>query len=156
MAIDDAVFRRAMGSFASGVTVVTTLHEQVPYGMTVSSFASLSLVPQLLVVCIQTQVPTHAAILASGRFAVSVLAADQADISQQFASKVPDKFAGIPCETTATGIPVISGACAVFSCRVAHMLPGGDHSIVVGALDDVQVSDRAPLVYFRGAYHQLA
>lgn len=156
MAIDDAVFRRAMGSFTSGVTVVTTRHADVPYGMTVSSFTSLSLTPQLVLICLQSHLPTHTAIAAEGRFAVSVLAADQAELSQHFASKIPDKFTGVACDTNLHGIPTITGACAVFSCSVAQILPGGDHVIIVGALEDVVVSKRAPLVYFRGAYHQLA
>ena len=156
MSIDDALFRRALGSFPSGVTVVTTVHDNAAYGMTVSSFSSLSLKPQLLLICIQSHLPTHAAILKSGIFAVSILAADQADVSQHFASKIPDKFTGINCSTTASGIPVIANACATFACTLAHILPGGDHSIIVGAIDEVHVSDRAPLVYHRGAYHQLA
>jgi flavin reductase (DIM6/NTAB) family NADH-FMN oxidoreductase RutF len=156
MPIDDALFRKAMGSFTSGVTVVTTVHDNAAYGMTVSSFTSLSLKPQLLLVCIQNQLPTHTAILKSGIFAVSILAADQAFISQHFASKITDKFTGINCSTTAAGIPVIANACATFECTLAHVLPGGDHSIVVGALNEAHVSDRAPLVYCRGGYHQLA
>jgi len=119
MPIDDALFRKAMGSFTSGVTVVTTVHDNAAYGMT-------------------------------------ILAADQADISQHFASKITDKFTGINCSTTAAGIPVIANACATFECTLAHVLPGGDHSIVVGALNEAHVSDRAPLVYYRGGYHQLA
>jgi hypothetical protein len=120
MTIDDALFRKAMGSFTSGVTVVTTVHDNAAYGMTVSSFTSLSLKPQLLLVCIQNQLPTHTAILKSGIFAVSILAADQAFISQHFASKIADKFTGINCSTTAAGIPVIRRVPAMALLTRAH------------------------------------
>jgi flavin reductase (DIM6/NTAB) family NADH-FMN oxidoreductase RutF len=156
MALDDAAFRQTMGSFVSGVTVVTTVHEDVRYGMTVSSFTSLSLHPQLLLVCLTSTLPTYLAIVQSQHFGVSILAADQAAISQQFASRHVDKFAGVAWHAGSTGVPLISDACATIECRVSAIHPGGDHAIVVGEIITAQTSDRAPLVYARGAYHQLA
>src|SRR5882672_3970613 len=94
MPIDDAQFRLALSHFASGVTVVTTAHEGRLYGMTVASFASLSLQPPLVLVCIERSVKTHDAIAASGRYGVSILSNAQADISSKFASRSDDKFTG--------------------------------------------------------------
>src|SRR5512140_2506744 len=95
MPIDDAEFKRAMSHFASGVTVVTTEHQGQSYGMTVASFASLSLRPPLVLVCIEKLVKSHDAIRVSQKFGVSILGAAQADISNRFASKSDDKFSGI-------------------------------------------------------------
>ncbi len=155
MPLDDAIFRKVMGSFASGVTVVTAVHNQTRYGMTVSSFCSVSLNPQLLLVCITTSLPTHEAIVASGAFGVSVLAADQAHLSQQFASRTTDKFAGVTCIESPLGIPLIDGACAVIECTVEHQYAGGDHTIFVGRITHAAVNDGEPLAYFRGAYRSL-
>lgn len=156
MALDNATFRQTMGSFTSGVTVVTTVHENVRYGMTVSSFASLSLQPQLLLVCITHTLPTYLAIVESKQFGVSILAADQASVSQQFASRQPDKFAGVAWHSGSLGLPLISGACATVECRLVAIHPGGDHAIVVGEIVTAQITDAPPLVYVRGAYRQLA
>src|SRR5438105_13015280 len=95
MPIDDAGFKTAMAHFASGVTVVTTEHEGKPFGMTVASFASLSLHPPLVLVCIEKIVKTHDAIAAAGKFGVSILRSDQSDVSSRFASPAEDKFSGI-------------------------------------------------------------
>src|SRR6476646_6106009 len=94
MPVDDAQFKLAMSHFASGVTVVTTEQEGTPYGMTVAAFSSLSLHPPLVLVCIEKSVRTHEAISASGKFAVSILNAGQADVSNRFASRSEDKFGG--------------------------------------------------------------
>ncbi|HWW61688.1 MAG TPA: flavin reductase family protein, partial [Thermoanaerobaculia bacterium] len=92
MPIDDAGFRQALSHFASGVTVVTTEHEGKPYGMTVASFASLSLHPPLVLVCIAKNAKSHDAIDAARVFGVSILGAHQADLSGRFAAKIDDKF----------------------------------------------------------------
>ena len=94
MPIDDAQFRLALSHFASGVTIVTTEHEGQRYGMTVASFASLSLHPPLVLVCIERSVKTHDAIAAAGKYGVSILSGAQADISSKFASRSDDKFDG--------------------------------------------------------------
>src|ERR1044071_4159204 len=94
--IDDADFKLALSHFASGVTVVTTEHEGMPYGMTVASFASLSLHPPLVLVCIEKNIRTHDALASAGKFGVSILAQSQADLSGRFASKkIEDKFSGV-------------------------------------------------------------
>jgi flavin reductase (DIM6/NTAB) family NADH-FMN oxidoreductase RutF len=155
MSIDDARFKEAMSHFASGVTVVTTEHEGALYGMTVASFASLSLHPPLVVVCIEKTVKTHEAIRAAGRFGVSILASMQKDVSGKFASKAEDKFAGVNIHRGENGVPLIDGAICTLECRVHELLAGGDHSIFVGEVLDAQTSDGAPLVYYRSAYREI-
>ena len=156
--IDDAQFKLAMSHFASGVTVVTTEHEGTPYGMTVASFASLSLHPPLVLVCIEKNVRTHDALVSAEKFGVSILAQSQADLSGRFASKkIDDKFDGVavtPGELL--GVPLLDGAICALECRVHSALPGGDHTIFVGEVVGARVGDEAPLVYFRSGYRQLA
>ena len=155
MLVDDARFKLAMSHFASGVTVVTTEHDGKAYGLTVASFASLSLHPPLVLICIEKTVQSHDAIAASKRFGVSILASGQTDISNRFATKLHDKFAGMATQRGELGIPLIEGALTAIECRVREQLPGGDHTIFVGEVVDIQVREGAPLVYFRGGYHQL-
>lgn len=145
-----------MAHFASGVTVVTTEHEGVPYGMTVASFASLSLRPPLVLVCIEKSVKSHDAIAAAGRFGVSILSEEQADISSRFASKAEDKFAGVAVRRGSIGVPLIEGAICTVECRVTDQLPGGDHTIFVGETVDVGTSEGKPLIYYRSGYRQIS
>jgi flavin reductase (DIM6/NTAB) family NADH-FMN oxidoreductase RutF len=156
MPIDDAEFKLALSHFVSGVTVVTTVHEGVRYGMTVASFASLSLHPPLVVICIEKIVKSHDAIAAAGVFGVSILAESQAELSNRFASRRDDKFDGVAVREGALGVPLIEGAICTLECRVHGQLPGGDHTIFVGEVESISTSEAAPLVYFRSGYRQLA
>ena len=156
MPIDDAQFKLAMSHFASGVTVVTTEHDGRAYGMTVASFASLSLHPPLVLVCIEKNVKSHDAIAASSTFGISILGREQGPISGRFASKSDDKFAGIDIHRGEQGVPLIQGAICALECRLHAQLPGGDHTIFVGEVTNVHTSEGAPLVYFRSGYHELA
>jgi 4-nitrophenol 2-monooxygenase / 4-nitrocatechol 4-monooxygenase, reductase component len=155
MPVDDARFKLAMSHFPSGVTVVTTEHQGRAYGLTVASFASLSLHPPLVLVCLEKSVKSHDAVVGSKKFAVSILGADQAEISNRFASKSDDKFSGIATGRGELGIPLIDGALCTIECRVCDQLPGGDHSIFVGEVVDVQVREGEPLIYFRSGYRQI-
>ena len=134
--MDDARFKEAMSHFASGVTVVTTEHEGMPYGMTVASFASLSLHPPLVLVCIEKSAKSHEAIRAAGLFGVSILAQSQAAVSGRFASKSDDKFTGAPLHRGEHGLPLIDGAICTLECRVQEQYAGGDHTIFVGEVLD--------------------
>jgi flavin reductase (DIM6/NTAB) family NADH-FMN oxidoreductase RutF len=155
MPIDEAAFKLAMSHFPSGVTVVTTEHAGRAYGMTVASFASLSLRPPLVLICIEKSVKTHEAIVSAGKFGVSILSADQADISSRFASRAEDKFSGIKTNRGELGIPLIAGAITTLECEVRDQLPGGDHTIFVGEVVDVQTREGVPLLYFRSGYHEM-
>jgi flavin reductase (DIM6/NTAB) family NADH-FMN oxidoreductase RutF len=156
MPIDEAAFKLAMSQFASGVTIVTTEHEGKQYGMTVASFASLSLRPPLVLICIEKSVKSHDAIAAAGVFGVNILTADQSDISGRFASKIDDKFSGVATSRGTLGVPLITRALCSIECRVRDQLPGGDHSIFVGEVTEAHVDDGTPLVYYRSGYHRIA
>jgi len=156
MPIDDAHFKEAMSRFASGVTVVTTEHEGVLFGMTVASFASLSLHPPLVLVCVAKAAKSHEAIRATGKFGVSILAASQADLSGRFASKAEDKFAGVSYHRGENGVPLLDGAICTLECRVHDQFVSGDHSIFTGEVLEAQVTEDAPLAYFRSAYREIS
>ena len=157
MPIDDSTFKSAMSHFASGVTVVTTQHDGKPYGMTVASFASLSLHPPLVLVCIEKSVKSHDAIAGAGAFGVSILGANQQDVSGRFATKkIEDKFEGVATRTgDELGMPLIDGAICQLECRVSEALPGGDHTIFVGEVVDARTAAGEPLVYFRSGYREI-
>ncbi len=156
--IGKADFRNVMGSFAAGVTVVTTVTDAgVPVGLTATAFSSLSFEPPLCLVCIDSRSASHAAILASRKFAVNMLASQQVELSNRFASRSEDKFEGLAhAPGEATGCPILEGVLASMECVVSDVLAGGDHSIFVGELRRVAVHVGSPLVYFRGGYRELA
>jgi flavin reductase (DIM6/NTAB) family NADH-FMN oxidoreductase RutF len=155
MPIDEAAFKLAMSHFASGVTVVTTEHAGRAYGMTVASFASLSLRPPLVLICIEKSVKTHEAIVGAGKFGVSILSAAQSDISSRFASRSEDKFSGIKTNRGELGIPLIAGAITTLECQVRDQLAGGDHTIFVGEVVGAETREGVPLVYFRSGYREM-
>lgn len=156
MPIDEFRFRQALGHFASGVTVVTTEHEGKLYGMTVSSFASLSLKPPLVLICVDKSVNTHTAISASGRFAVNILEQSQEHLSRRFATSEDNKFIGVAWHTGQLGLPVLEGVLTVIECHVRDTVPGGDHTIFVGEVMDAEINQGSPLLYYRRGYHELA
>jgi flavin reductase (DIM6/NTAB) family NADH-FMN oxidoreductase RutF len=155
MPVDDAQFKLALSHFASGVTIVTTEHDGKPYGMTVASFASLSLHPPLVLVCIEKNVKTHDAIAAAGKFGVSILTDTQVDISSRFASRRDDKFDGVAVARGELGVPLIANALTTLECSLRESLPGGDHTIFVGEVADVQTREGVPLLYFRSGYREM-
>src|SRR4029077_10522409 len=155
MAMDEAAFKFAMSHFASGVTVVTTEHEGKTFGMTVASFASLSLHPPLVLICIEKNVKTHDAIVSAGKFGVSILRSDQQEVSSRFASRAEDKFSGVEVRRGALGMPLIAGALTTLECSVENRLPGGDHSIFIGKVVDAQTTEGVPLIYFRSGYREM-
>ena len=155
MPIDEAQFKLAMSHFACGVTVVTTEHDGRQYGLTVASFASLSLRPPLVMICVDKAVKSHDAIASSKKFGVSILEAKQSEISGRFASKTEDKFAGVEIRKGTLGVPLIAGSLCTIECRLTAQLPGGDHSIFVGEVVDAQPGAGTPLVYYRSSYRQL-
>jgi flavin reductase (DIM6/NTAB) family NADH-FMN oxidoreductase RutF len=155
MPIDDGDFRLALSHFASGVTVVTTEHDGRQYGMTVASFASLSLHPPLVLVCIERSVKTHDAIAASGKYGVSILSSAQADISSKFASRSDDKFNGVELIEGNLDVPLIAGALTAIECRLYDQLPGGDHTIFIGEVMKIHTREGDPLLYFRSGYREM-
>jgi flavin reductase (DIM6/NTAB) family NADH-FMN oxidoreductase RutF len=155
MPIDDARFRQAMGHFASGVTVVTTAAGGELYGMTVSSFSSLSLNPPLILICIDKGVPSHDILKDAGRFVVNILEERQEHLSRRFATSASDKFKGVAWHTGKLGLPVLANTLAVIECSLRDILDGGDHSIFIGEVVDAEIREGAPLLYYRRGYHEL-
>ncbi|MDW3217851.1 MAG: flavin reductase family protein [Acidimicrobiales bacterium] len=155
-AIDGAEFRRVLGHFPTGVTVVTGVDADGPTGMAIGSFASVSLDPPLVMFCPGNTSATWLRIKETGSFCVNVLGEDQKDTCGIFAGKSDDKFAGIEWTTHATGSPAIPGSLAVIDCAVHAILDGGDHDIVVGLVKSLWTADdadtRGPLLFFQGGY----
>lgn len=151
MPFDPSEFKRAMSQFASGVTVVTTRHGKTPIGVTASSFTSLSLEPPLVLVSLNKKLFTHNVIAESGVFAVNVLSAQQLEIGMRFAGlrpEITDRFAGLTTQTAVTGCPLLPDSLAWVDCTVWAMYDGGDHTIFVGEVQDLSVSDLdMPLLY---------
>ena len=156
MTVDKDLFRQVAGSFASGVTVVTTGLDGNYHGMTASSFSSLSLDPPLILVCFDLTAATLAAVDATGAFVINILGSQQEQLSRQFASRGAHSLDDVDFELGELGIPVLQDTIAHFECRVARQHIEGDHVILVGEVIAGAV-DRGddPLLYFRGSYRRL-
>ena len=152
-------FRHAIGHFATGVTVVTSVGpDGEPVGTTANAVSSLSLDPPLVLVCFDRASLTLTAVLAHGAFVVNVLAAPQQHLSANFARRgLAAAWDGVRHRPGRTGSPRLHGVLAALECTVEHRLPGGDHEIVVGRVRDAETAggDAAPLLYWRGAYASL-
>jgi flavin reductase (DIM6/NTAB) family NADH-FMN oxidoreductase RutF len=155
LTIDQEEFRRVLGHFASGVTVVTTCYEEINYGITVSAFSSLSLVPPLVLICIERSVSSHIALEHAGVFAVNILPEEGERLSRQFATREVDKFKGVAYHVGEIGCPVLDDALATLECRIVDQLPGGDHTIFVGEVVTGTTRPGKPLLYYRSGYHQI-
>jgi flavin reductase (DIM6/NTAB) family NADH-FMN oxidoreductase RutF len=149
-------FRAVMGHFATGVAVVTVDAPGGPQGMTANAVASLSLDPVLVLVCFDNGARTLPEVERAGRFGVNVLAAGQEHLARRFASKADTKFAEVP-HTVHDGIPVLDGALAWVGCTLERFVPGGDHTIGIGAVHAAELGapGAEPLIWFRGTYGSL-
>ncbi|HKA22688.1 MAG TPA: flavin reductase family protein [Blastocatellia bacterium] len=156
MPVSKDEFRTALSRFVSGVTVVTTLaDDDRPAGITVSAFSSVSLEPPLVLVCIDKRASLHNHLAEGRHFAVNILADHQQGVSRRFASRDENRFEGAGYRCGLHGAPLLEGALAYIECRVAHVYPGGDHTIIVGEVESTSVADHKPLAYFRGNYGSL-
>ena len=153
--IDPRTFRGVLGQFCTGITIITTVHDDVPVGFACQSFAALSLDPPLVLFCPTKVSRSWQAIEASGRFCVNMLTEGQKHVSARFGSKEPDKFAGIDWHPSELGSPIIDGSLAYIDCTVASVHDGGDHFVVFGAVQSLseppQIKPR-PLLFYRGDY----
>ena len=153
---DAAVFRRVIGSFMSGVVVITASDGDVPHGMTVSAVSSLSMDPPMLLACLNTASRTQEVVTRTGVFAVNILAHGQGDLAARFArSGLPDKFDGVGVRRGQTGVPLLDGALAVIECRVAEVVTGGTHRVFLGRVVHAEAGEGSPLAYFRGRFGKL-
>jgi flavin reductase (DIM6/NTAB) family NADH-FMN oxidoreductase RutF len=160
MGVTQTEFRKAMGSFATGVTVITVDYEGEVHGMTANAFTSVSLDPLLVLVCVDHRARTHTHLHARKRFGVNVLAQNQRTISEYYARPTPthqnaEEEAGARFDRTQHGTPVLHGALAYLECRLHSAQDAGDHTIFIAEVEDVVVREGDPLLYFRGAYRQI-
>ncbi|WP_020385620.1 flavin reductase family protein [Kribbella catacumbae] len=160
--VDAGAFRAAMGRFASGITIMSTMQGGVAHAMTANAFTSVSLDPPLVLVCVDYAVRMHDAVLERGDWAISVLADTHREIAERFAKSGRDlysQFDGIGTQPgPKTGCPLIEGALSWLECRTWATYPGGDHTIVVGevlSLGTGEPDDPSALIYYAGGYRAL-
>jgi flavin reductase (DIM6/NTAB) family NADH-FMN oxidoreductase RutF len=152
--------RFAMRRWATGVTVVTSVHADSLHGMTVSSFTSLSLEPPLIMISLEISTRTHDLIQHSNNFGITVLAADQKSVSSRFSEPSTEaeyRFEGLKLFELETGVPFIEGGVAFFDCQVVAKHDAGTHTVFIGeVIAASQGQDKAPLLYFNQSYRYLA
>jgi flavin-dependent trigonelline monooxygenase, reductase component len=149
-----AEFKHAMRRVPTGVTVVTTFKEGEPRGITVNAFASVSLEPPSLLICVNREARSYLFISTSRVFCVNVLAGDQRGLAEHFSGKVRERqFADVAYSIDATGAPVLDGAIAHFDCELAQEYQIGSHSILIGRVISCSARPGSPLGYFNGGFH---
>jgi flavin reductase (DIM6/NTAB) family NADH-FMN oxidoreductase RutF len=153
---NEAVFKEVMGNYPTGVTVVTTVDENgVPLGLTVNSFASVSLDPLLVLWSIDKRVSTYDIFTKTEKFAVHVLANDQSDICSLFASKGTDRFKNCDWKLSENNLPIIAGAAGVMQCKTFKTIEAGDHTILIGEIVDIQSESKEPLLYHKRKFGKI-
>src|SRR6201987_4943913 len=150
---DSRDLRRVLGTFVTGVTVVTTTDDEGGFhGVTANSFSSVSLDPPLVLWSQAVKSHSHPAFFEAERFAVNILAEDQIELSKRFAKSSHEKFAGIDVDNGAGGVPLLRECSARLQCRGVSRVPGGDHTIYVGEVVAIDRAERKPLVFGNGQY----
>jgi flavin reductase len=159
MSVSQANFRKAMSSFATGVTIVTVDSGDGVHGMTANAFTSVSLNPRLVLVCVDQRARTHSHLRAKRRFGINVLAENQHAISEHYArTSRHDALvdaAGARFDRTKHGTPVLHGALAYLECRLHSAQDAGDHTIFIAEVEDIVMREGRPLLYFQSAYRML-
>jgi flavin reductase (DIM6/NTAB) family NADH-FMN oxidoreductase RutF len=164
MPTDSQALRAAMRQWATGVTIVTSAHNGLLAGLTVSSFTSVSLAPPTVLVCLNKESFGHKIVREAGVYAISMLAGPQVDLSNRFAGVDPaitDRFAGVAYHTAETGSPLLEGALAWFDCKVVSMHETGTHTIFIAEVvyaHSAEINSEGlpePLVYHNRAYKRL-
>ena len=151
--LDTWDFRRAVGAFTTGVTMVTTCDDSgTRYGRTANSFASVSLDPPLVLFCVDHGAPSLTGLTRSQHFAINVLASDQEGIARRFGRRAEDKFAGLDWRVGILGAPLLDRCIAHIECTFEHVHPSGDHAIVIGRVHRVRVYEGAPLIFHRSRF----
>jgi len=157
MPIDKTELRRVMGHFPTGVTVITTFSKAgALHGLTANAFTSVSLVPPLVLVCVDKKAESYPCFEESKCFTVNFLADDQEDLSRRFATTGGDKFEGVGYRMGANQAPILNGALAYLECKVVAAHEGGDHTIYVGEIEQAETREAKPLLFYRGGYRNLA
>ena len=154
MGVSQVEYKDALRRFASGITIVTAATEGRAHGMTATSFASVSLIPPLVLVCLEKNSRTHDLVLESRSFAVSVLADDQEELARDFALRGDKSFESRVERLGTNGAPLMAGAIAWIECTVAEVVEGGDHHVVIGEVIASESREGRPLLYYDRAYHE--
>lgn len=160
MTLNPSDFRKAMGCFATGVTIITLDLDGEVHGMTANAFTSVSIDPLLVLVCVDHSTRTHAHMHAKKRFGINVLCEDQRAISEYYARPArthehAEAEAGARFERTSHGTPMLEGALAYLECRLHSSEEAGDHTIFIAEVEDVVVREGDPLLFFRGKYRKV-
>jgi flavin reductase (DIM6/NTAB) family NADH-FMN oxidoreductase RutF len=160
MTLNTAEFRRAMGAFATGVTIITVDLDGEVHGMTANAFSSVSLDPMLVLVCVDARTKTHTHLHAKKRFGVNVLCETQRAISEYYANperthERAEQEAGARFDRTGHGTPVLHGALAYLECRLHSEQDAGDHTIFIAEVEEVVVQEGDPLLFFRAKYRRV-
>jgi flavin reductase ActVB len=151
------LFRDAMASFPSGVTIVTTVDDAGRWwGFTATSFCSVSMYPPLVLVCLATGAECHPVFAAAQRWIVHVIHPEHADLAIRFATRGADKFNDAGFIADERGLPVLPRACVTLDCTVHGRHPGGDHTILLGRVENTRLGEDLPAVYFRRGFHLLS
>jgi len=154
--VDSHAFRAVLGRFSTGVTVVTTVdRRRRDHGMTVSSFASVSLEPPLVLVCVGHSASMYAAMQRAEHFTVNILSEGQEALARRFAEPGPNRFAGIGYGRGKNGIALLDDVLGHIECEIVARHEAGDHDIIIGAVEVAVANEGKPLLYYRGGYAQL-
>jgi flavin reductase (DIM6/NTAB) family NADH-FMN oxidoreductase RutF len=153
-------FRKAMGAFATGVTIISVDLDGEVHGMTANAFTSVSLDPKLVLVCVDHSTRTHAHLHSKKRFGINVLCEDQRAVSEYYARperthEHAEAEAGARFDRTIHGTPILHGALAYFECRLQSAQDAGDHTIFIAEVEEVVVRAGDPLLFFRGRYRNV-
>ena len=149
--VDPDAFRTAMANLPAAVSIVTTIDENgTPHGATVSAVSSLSMTPPLVLVCLDAASDTLAALSLGRSFLIHITADGQQETALTFARKGGEKFQVTEWTYSDSGQPLLDGSAMVLDCMVSDLLPGGDHTIVVGRISGIEhAQERSPVVYHR-------
>jgi flavin reductase (DIM6/NTAB) family NADH-FMN oxidoreductase RutF len=160
MAVSPEQFRKVLSQFATGVTIITLKNQDGLHGLTVNAFSAVSLEPPLILICIQKNGASHAALSQAGQFVVNILSAGQRALAERFASSKLDgeqRFQGVHHRPTQNGHPVLNNTLGYLECRIADEIAAGDHVIFLGQVEQAAINtDSArPLLFFNSQFHTL-
>ena len=148
---DTKFLRKTLGKYSTGVTVVTSIdNDRNPIGMTVNSFTSVSLLPALVLWCIDKKQPSYNSFMNAEGYAVNILSKDQNDICYKFASQLDNKFENVDWKISENGFPLVKNSLAWFDCKKWNYYSGGDHQILVGEVTSFDSFELEPLTYWNG------
>ena len=150
--LDRARFREVLGHFATGITIVTALEDGEPVGFSCQSFSALSLDPPMVILAPARSSTSWPRIAKAGAFCVNILEEHQEALCRAFAVSGGDKFDGVSWSPGITGSPVIDGSLAVVECRLGQIFDGGDHELVIGHVEAMDIREGGPLLFYRSGF----